>query len=154
MNKKRGVRRGQGLVEFALILPVLLLIIFGTIEFGHILFIYVNLSNAAREGTRFGIVDPQNQAGITDAVNGRIALIDPVVPTIEYDSGPGTAVFTDPTLAKPGNRVGVRIDYVIEPLTPFMAPFLGGGLTFQTENWRTIQSAGVGGGPAPGNPLP
>ncbi len=154
MNRTKRFRRGQGLVEFALILPVLLLITIGTIEFGRILFIYVNVSNAAREGTRYGIVDPQDQAGIVDAVNGQIALIPPVVPTIEYDNGPGTAVFTDPTLATAGNRVGVRIDYVIEPLTPFMAPFLGSGLTFLTENWRTIQSAGVGGGPAPGNPLP
>ncbi|MER3399978.1 MAG: hypothetical protein C4313_02410 [Thermoflexus sp.] len=44
--------RGQGLVEFALILPVLLLFMLGIMEFGRLLFIYTEVSNAAREGLR------------------------------------------------------------------------------------------------------
>ncbi|HUM37637.1 MAG TPA: TadE/TadG family type IV pilus assembly protein, partial [Anaerolineae bacterium] len=42
---KRSNRRpkGQGLVEFALILPLLLLILLGIFEFGRVLFIYSNL---------------------------------------------------------------------------------------------------------------
>jgi hypothetical protein len=154
MTKDKGVRRGQGLVEFALILPLLLLIIIGTIEFGRILFIYVNVSNAAREGTRHGIVDPQNQEAITEAVNGLIVLIPPVAPVIRYDHGPGTTVFTDPSKASAGDRVGVTIEYLVEPMTPMMAPFMGAGMSFRTENWRTIQSTGSLGWTSPGTPLP
>lgn len=44
--------RGQGLVEFALVLPVLLLFIVGIMEFGRILFLYTEGSNAAREALR------------------------------------------------------------------------------------------------------
>lgn len=48
----RDRRRGQGLVELALILPVLLLFMLGLMEFGRILFIYTEVSNAAREALR------------------------------------------------------------------------------------------------------
>lgn len=45
-------RSGQSLVEFALILPVLLLFMLGVLEFGRILFVYTELSNVAREALR------------------------------------------------------------------------------------------------------
>jgi Flp pilus assembly protein TadG len=43
---------GQNLIELALLLPVLLLIVFGTIQFGLVLNAYVTLNNAVREGAR------------------------------------------------------------------------------------------------------
>ena len=56
----RGSRReaGQELVEFALILPLLLLLFLGIIEFGRAILAYNTIANAAREGARYGIVDP------------------------------------------------------------------------------------------------
>lgn len=47
---------GAAAIEFALVLPVLLLLLFGIIEFGLLLFNKAVLTNAAREGARFGIV--------------------------------------------------------------------------------------------------
>ncbi|MGC9469245.1 MAG: TadE/TadG family type IV pilus assembly protein, partial [Anaerolineae bacterium] len=75
MRRAKARHRGQGLVEFALILPVLLLIIIGTLEFGRIMFIYVNITNAAREGTRYGMVYPKDQNGIINQVMGRLELV-------------------------------------------------------------------------------
>lgn len=49
-------QEGQALVEFALVAPVLLLILFGIVEFGLILFNQHVITNASREGARFGIV--------------------------------------------------------------------------------------------------
>jgi Flp pilus assembly protein TadG len=46
--------RAQSMVEFALIFPLLLLITYGIIEMGRMLFIYIALTNAAREGARHG----------------------------------------------------------------------------------------------------
>lgn len=154
-NDKSMRHRGQGLVEFALILPLLLLIIIGIIEFGRILFIYVNVSNAAREGARYGIVKPKDQAGITGATNEQLALIPPVSPTILYDHGPSNPTkFSDPASVSVGDRVCVGITYVIEPMTPLMQPFMGAGMNFETENCRTIQSTGTTGWTSPGDPLP
>jgi Flp pilus assembly protein TadG len=48
--------RGASAVEFAIVLPVLMFILFGTIEFGMIMFSREVLTNAGREGARAGIV--------------------------------------------------------------------------------------------------
>ncbi len=53
---RRPASRGQSLVEFALVLPPLLLILLGIIQFGFIFNSYVTLTNAAREGAREGTI--------------------------------------------------------------------------------------------------
>jgi len=50
-------RRGQALVEFALILPVLLVILLGTVDAGRLIFAYNAVANAAREGGRTAIIN-------------------------------------------------------------------------------------------------
>jgi Flp pilus assembly protein TadG len=47
---------GQNLVEFALLLPVLLYILMGIIQFGLIFAVYVTINNAVREGARWGSI--------------------------------------------------------------------------------------------------
>ncbi|HKK00735.1 MAG TPA: TadE/TadG family type IV pilus assembly protein, partial [Desulfuromonadales bacterium] len=53
---KRRHERGASAVEFALVLPLLLVILFGIIEFGFILYDKAMITNASREGARAGIV--------------------------------------------------------------------------------------------------
>lgn len=48
--------RGAAAIEFALILPVLILLLFGTVEFGLLLYNQQIITNASREGARAGIV--------------------------------------------------------------------------------------------------
>jgi Flp pilus assembly protein TadG len=50
----RGRRRGQALVEFALVLPLFLLVVAGAIELGRAYFSYGRLLQAAQEGARYG----------------------------------------------------------------------------------------------------
>lgn len=52
----REKSRGQALVEFAAVTPLLFLIILGTVEAGRFVFHYELLNNAAREGGRYAIV--------------------------------------------------------------------------------------------------
>ena len=54
--KRLRCQKGVAAVEFAIILPVLLLIIFGIIEFGLLLYDKQVITNASREGARAGIV--------------------------------------------------------------------------------------------------
>jgi Flp pilus assembly protein TadG len=49
--------RGQSLVELALTLPLLLVILFGTIDLGRLFFAYVTITNASREGARYGMTN-------------------------------------------------------------------------------------------------
>lgn len=51
---KPGSVRAQGMVEFALALPVFLVLVFGVIEAGHLLMTYSAVYSAAREGARYG----------------------------------------------------------------------------------------------------
>ena len=53
IQKRHKRSRGQALVEFALILPILLLIVAGIFDFGRALFTYSEVSNAVREATRY-----------------------------------------------------------------------------------------------------
>ena len=48
--------RGQALVEFALVLPVLLVLLCGIIDFGWLYYNQITLNNAAREGARYAAV--------------------------------------------------------------------------------------------------
>src|SRR5512138_246182 len=50
----KNVQTAQGIVEFALVLPVLLLLILGIFAFGHLFFTYSSLVSASREAARWG----------------------------------------------------------------------------------------------------
>jgi Flp pilus assembly protein TadG len=52
MDKK--AKKAQAMVEFALTLPILLVLMFGIIEFGRLMFAYVSVYTAAHEASRFG----------------------------------------------------------------------------------------------------
>jgi len=54
MKTKR--QSGQALVELALVLPLLLILAFGIVEFGLLMYNKAVITNASREGARVGIV--------------------------------------------------------------------------------------------------
>ena len=68
---KRGTERGQGLLELAVILPVLLILLMGLVEIGYALRDYLIVVNACREGGRFAargrFVDPDVGARVVSA---------------------------------------------------------------------------------------
>ncbi len=51
-------KRGQNLVELALLLPILLIIVIGILDLGRSFYYYVAITNAAREGARYAAVHP------------------------------------------------------------------------------------------------
>ena len=53
----RGRSEGQALVEFALVLPILILLLVGIFDFGRAVYAFNTVNNAAREGVRLAIVD-------------------------------------------------------------------------------------------------
>lgn len=62
-------RCGQALVEFAMALLVILMLIFGVIEFGRIVLVYNSIANGARIGARYAITNssPPNATSVTNA---------------------------------------------------------------------------------------
>jgi len=65
LNPKRGLRseRGSVSVEFAILVPVLLIIAFGIIDFGHAWYMKQTVTDASREGARYGSRYTTNTAG-------------------------------------------------------------------------------------------
>ena len=55
---RRGPRRGQSIVEFALVLPVLLFLLLMGLDFGRVFLGWVNLNNAARVGANYAALYP------------------------------------------------------------------------------------------------
>ena len=62
---------GQNLVEFALLLPVLMYVLMGIIQFGFIFAAYLTLNNAVREGARWGSIYVYDN-NVTLATNDRL----------------------------------------------------------------------------------
>jgi Flp pilus assembly protein TadG len=119
--ERRGARRGAALVEFAIIFPLLIILVFGVIDFGRAFFLRNNLVAAVREGARAAAVMAEGSAApcgrATDIRNrvrsyvtafGGTALTDAQLPlTFTGACGSGTTDIT------------VRIqDYPFTPLTP------------------------------------
>jgi len=73
-NKGHRTRRGNAVLEAALVLPILLLLAFGTVEFGHFFYVKHNLQGAAREGVRAAIIGSATSADVTRAVADAMAL--------------------------------------------------------------------------------
>ena len=60
-------QNGQELVEFAIVLPLLLLVAFGVLDLGRIFHSAITITNAAREGARFGMTHVEDVDGIVVA---------------------------------------------------------------------------------------
>src|SRR5574341_650477 len=105
--KKLLCQKGTSAVEFALVLPLLMIIVFGIIEFSFILYNKQIITNASREGARCGIVAPRGSVTDTDIE----AVVNNYISNHLVSFGPGTAT----TVPLPsGDRTGLIFG---EPLT-------------------------------------
>ncbi len=85
---KMNNTRGNALIEFALVLPILLLVLFGITELGRMIMTTNVLNTASREGARLAAVSPSSdslsvQARVTQVLNA--AKIEPSSIVVEYD---------------------------------------------------------------------
>ncbi len=151
--------RGQALVEFALVLPMLLLLLTASIDFGWMMFNYVSLYNGLREGIRYGSVAGYSDPGqfyqcnaIRDQIITR-AILSGVQRSniiVEYDNGdpnspPLGSCLVDSTgnvILQNGYRVLINIDVTVPFLTPFMKTFATGGMEIKLTAARTIFPTG------------
>jgi len=67
--KQTTGQRGQAVVELALVLPILLLIMMGIVEFGRIFMAHQAIANAAREGARTAILPSSTISDVQQIVS-------------------------------------------------------------------------------------
>lgn len=103
-------QRAAAAVEFAVVAPVFILLLFGMIEYGRMVMVQQMLTNATREGARRAVLDGVTTQNVKDTVkdyldSGSITVNDSEI-TVSPD--PSTAVFGDPvtvSLSIPFSRV-------------------------------------------------
>ena len=164
LGRRRFAReeRGQGLVEFALILPVVLLILVGIIEFGSVYSKIISMRQGIREAGRQGSVanwgsDPNCASKLT-GVSGASLDIQQLMCLAKDQAGVGDGVrvrvaFADANIQNPkldgtnyvlGSSIVVCAIYPIQSLTGLMQPFLDNRYATTKSAFR-IEKLGSGG---------
>jgi Flp pilus assembly protein TadG len=143
MMKLKLSHNAQAMVEFALALPIFLMVVYGLLETGRLVYLYSAVTTASREAARYGaawgvnnttddIPKYQDCVGIRNAARkvGILLNLQDTDITITYDHGPGVTNFTtppvcdatsgaDPDVASAvssGDRILVTINYTYNPI--------------------------------------
>jgi Flp pilus assembly protein TadG len=138
-------RRGQALVETALVLPIVVMLLLLGIDLGRVFFTSIDLRNAAHEATMKGGVDPDVTCAelkvIVDRQMGRASPEDAVCGPLSTDVGrvfltnvacervdPGPGCAVTPYPADADIRYAVRLEYRFQPVLPFVGLLTGNGM--------------------------
>ena len=130
---KTKQQQGQGMVEFALVAPILFFMLFAVMEGGWLLFHNHQVSNAAREGARFAVVNGEESGNdlttemVRERIEDRVTLFNPesINVTISCENPDGSGAVDEPCspeLMAPEQRVRVEVDYTHETLVGFIFP--------------------------------
>ena len=152
----RNSERGTTLVESALMITMMLVMLFGIVGFGHALYPYHFVSNAAREATRWASVRgqacpqdppilsggcPASASDVTTYVRNLATGIglDPTRVTVTSTSSESESAAFAPTCpgtlpAPPGCVVKVQVQYSYQ----FLFPLLPSGFTMQSTSQMVI----------------
>lgn len=115
-------RQGQSLVELALMLPLISLIMVGTLDLGRIFYDYTRLTNAVKEGAFYANSNPGNEPAIKDRVKqeNSLNIADGNITVTCYASVTATTSIACST-APSGGVVQVRATYTFTPITAQIA---------------------------------
>ena len=118
----RKKRLAAAAVEFAVVAPVFLLMVFGMIEYGRMVMVYQILTNASREGARAAVLDGATTTSVTTSVNSYL--------TNAMISGATVAVAPNPpTSAQYGDPVTVTVSIPFSQVSWLPSPMYLGSRT-------------------------
>jgi Flp pilus assembly protein TadG len=107
--------RGAAAVEFAILLPLLLLLVLGTIEFGRAYNAQITLTNAAREGVRVMAIG-NDPTGAKTAAKTAAASVSTSITTSD--------ITLSTNACSTGAQVTLTIKYSLSTITGIAGPFL------------------------------
>jgi hypothetical protein len=126
--------RGNALVEFAFVLPILVSLIVGTLEFGRLFYLRLAIHSAVREASRFTVTgnvlpDPDHPGEFLSRVDSIVLRLRSAAPGVHLK--PSNVEIIGPNGSGdpggPGDVVTIRVDYDIDLLTPVVRPVFPGG---------------------------
>ena len=133
---RRRDHRGQALVEFALILPIFVLILVGLFDFGRAIYAFNTVNQAAREAARLAIVDQTiahvQAEGASSAVSLGVDAADVVVDFRDRNTPDTPGSCTAAVVGDDNNTDGivlclavVTVPYQYEAATPIIGNLVG-----------------------------
>jgi Flp pilus assembly protein TadG len=155
--KRAREDRGQSVVEFTLMLPFLLLMLFSLVEMGYALYTQVTINNAASEAARYAAVANSYDAACSDdSIQGRARLASNGLMSVA-DCAAGVEVrYQQDSMGQVGRGAGVavQISHQHETITPLPAllNFISGGVIAST--WTVGSCSDSRLEAAPGGPTP
>ena len=117
--KRRGDReKGQSMAEFAIVVPIFLLLLFAIVDFGMGFHAYITVTNSAREGARVGAIGA-NAATVETRVRDTADSLNQANLSVTVTNAQGA----------PGESVVVDTSYQYSFLTPLagIVQFVSGG---------------------------
>jgi hypothetical protein len=147
LRRLRRSARGQGLVEFAIILPFLMLVLLMAVDFGRVFFGWVGLANASRIGASYAAAHP-DAWGVPGNPGQRDSYLDQILADANALNCtlPGTIpdpVFPGGTDLGDSAHVTLTCDFAL--MTPLVSQILGGTVTIRADSIFPIR-AGIAGG--------
>ena len=120
---------GQSIVEFTLVLMPLLLLLFGIIEFGLVMFDKVTVVQDAREAARLAAVnDASGKTLLADAPAGSTLTF-----TCALDPNSGNSTYNV------GDKITAHVTYVHSFVTPIVGSLLGGSIDLSSNATMTLE---------------
>ena len=110
--------KGQSLVELALLLPVLLLLTVVTLDLGRAIYYYSAVYNAAKEGARYGIINPDDVTGIVNAAEKLTVGLDSVNVAVCECGGTNACILENACPAGYTDIIRVKVSYNFQLITP------------------------------------
>lgn len=128
--------KGQAMVEFALILPIFLLILCGILDMGWMFYNQLNLNNVCRDGARYAVVNTADDKS-TDAIEDHIENYADTLPfTNDVDI---KLVYSTPVYPTAGD-ITVTLTTKIKFLTPVLSTVLGSEKGLVSECVMKVES--------------
>jgi len=146
-QRSKGARPGQALVETALLLPILLILLLGAIDFGRVFFGWTNLHQAVRIGANYAAAHEDMTADerlrYEELINGDLAELncelDTPIPNPTYTTSDGAPV-ADPAV---GDFASVTLACDFSPITPLGGIFFGDPIAMSATSTFPIREGCV-----------
>lgn len=120
-----GRQDGQGLVEFALVLPILLLLLLGIVQFGLLFGTQLNIENASREGARLASVLGQTETSGNPEITARVHQAAGGLDTSKMVI---TITPSSPSSRLVGTPITVTVVYSSPVFIPVVSDMVAGGV--------------------------
>ena len=140
LSRLKKDQKGQALVEFALILPILILLVMGIIEFGIIYHTQLVLDNASREGARAGVLQQRGEEDSASSDDKIKEVIFDRAATLDRDKlEQGINISPDFGDRRVGVPLKVELTYEVNPFTPVISNIIGDSIELNSSTTMRVE---------------